>query len=1248
MKKRLLISLLIFAFALIAVIWGFDPGARAQTPAVRQPQATVQSNDGSTRLDNYLKNYRMTNAEREAAAARAAAARAAAGTSQKLSIPAMESVAPSALDGAGFLPTPDYFGTIPNYLNSPVINKFVDSLPGVGFANRNNLNQYIPIAAPDPALSALFPGSDCYNLALVDYNQTMHTDLITNVNSGAGTKLRGYKDINAADNKAHYLGPLIIAQRDKPVRIKFTNQLGTGTAGNLFVPTDTTLMGLGLGPDGIRSYSENRASTHLHGGVTPWISDGTPHQWITPAGENSATTYLKGDSAQNVPDMWFDPTTHAPVPAGTPGATNDPGPGSATYYYTNQQSSRLMFYHEHALGTTRLGVYAGEAAGYIITDAAEDNLINAGTIPGATMPAEYRYGIPLIIQDKTFVPDLATVTAKDPTWDTTNYGGLGNLWLPHVYMTNQNPWDPSGANAMGRWDYALWFWPPYTGLLKNGDLPNLLYTGTGTEAPRIPGIPNPTIVPESFMDTPVVNGTPYPYLDVERKAYRFRILNAANDRMWNLQLYYADPLNPTEVRMVPAVPSSPLELTVNYGANGIWTYSAGKWTQISPATPVDIIYSADGSALYASFANGLWKYDGTTWTFLTPAVPSNMVCIGSALYAGFGTSGLWQYDASTWTMITPANAENMVGIGTALYAGFGNLGLWKYDASTWTMITPANASTLAASGTALYGGFGAAGLWKFDGTAWTYLTPADPSIMVASGADLYASFNVYGLWEFNGTTWTQINAISPSNMTISGSVLFASFTGNGTWRYNGSWSQVSVSDSATLASSATALYAGLGATGTSKYDGTNWTLLSSFTPVKMLANGSLTGNWPATWPTDGRAGGVPDPATVGPSMIQIGTEGGFLPAPVVLPNTPIGYNYNRRDIVVLNVENKTLFMGPAERADVIIDFSQVPNNSTIILYNDAPAPVPAFDTRYDYYTGDPDQTSTGGAPTTAIGKGPNTRTIMQFRIASATAAPAFNLANLQNTVTGLPNAFAVSQPPPVVPQAAYSSINGGPYPTIYTDTTGVNLSRIADTSLTFAPFGSAVPSTVNMKPKAIQELFEINYGRMNATLGVELPFTNSNNQTTLPMGYIEPPTETINNNETQIWKITHNGVDTHAIHFHLFNVQLINRVGWDGAVRPPDANELGWKETVRMNPLEDAIVAIKPVAPVVPFILPDSIRRLDPTQPDTALISTFDPTTGQALNVPNSSTNFGEEYVWHCHLLGHEENDMMRPLVFHR
>ncbi len=98
---------------------------------------------------------------------------------------------------------------------------------------------------------------------------------------------------------------------------------------------------------------------------------------------------------------------------------------------------------------------------------------------------------------------------------------------------------------------------------------------------------------------------------------------------------------------------------------------------------------------------------------------------------------------------------------------------------------------------------------------------------------------------------------------------------------------------------------------------------------------------------------------------------------------------------------------------------------------------------------------------------------------------------------------------------------------------------------------------------------------MNATLGVELPRTNFTIQTTVPLGYIDPPTETLTDGETQIWKLTHNGVDTHFIHFHLFNVQVINRIGWDGSLRPPDENELGWKETVRMNPLEDIVFAMK-------------------------------------------------------------------------
>ena len=82
-----------------------------------------------------------------------------------------------------------------------------------------------------------------------------------------------------------------------------------------------------------------------------------------------------------------------------------PGDGQMTFYYTNQQSGRLLFYHDHAYGITRLNVYAGEAAGYLITDPVEDALIfngTSGVIPN-NGGGVYTYGIPLIIQDKTFV-----------------------------------------------------------------------------------------------------------------------------------------------------------------------------------------------------------------------------------------------------------------------------------------------------------------------------------------------------------------------------------------------------------------------------------------------------------------------------------------------------------------------------------------------------------------------------------------------------------------------------------------------------------------------------------------------------------------------------------------------------------------------------------------------------------------------------------------------------------------------------
>ena len=282
-----------------------------------------------------------------------------------------------------------------------------------------------------------------------------------------------------------WLGPTIVSTKDRPVRIVFYNLLPAGSDGNLFLPTDATLMGSGIGSmgaveqdgksvmDGIRNpvctenpqdpdcFRQNRATLHLHGGTSPWISDGTPHQWITPAGESTA--WPQGVSVESVPDM------------NVCQAAND---GCMTFYYTNQQSARLMFYHDHAWGITRLNVYAGEAAGYLITDDTEKKLITSGIIPPAADT------IPLIVQDRTFVPDTAQLAEQDPTWDYARWGGYGNFWYHHVYMPAQNPGDPGGMSAYGRWMYGPWFWPPAT--RRTGRSPTLTTIWTRQRASRLP------------------------------------------------------------------------------------------------------------------------------------------------------------------------------------------------------------------------------------------------------------------------------------------------------------------------------------------------------------------------------------------------------------------------------------------------------------------------------------------------------------------------------------------------------------------------------------------------------------------------------------------------------------------------------------------------------------------------------------------------------------------------------------------
>ncbi len=957
--------------------------------------------------------------------------------------------------GAAATATTDYGAVIglnlltpgQGYVTPGGIKKFVDGLPGLGEAGENNLGQYIPVAVPD---TTTFPGTDYYVIAVVQTREQMSSSLPGN-GLGTGTLLREYVQLSTGNvpgkqvplttalldgtttptlmpdgnqaigvDEPHYLGPTIVAQKDRAVRIVFYNLLPTGVAGDLFLPTDSTMMGSGMGPmmgmmdpvdegtvtDDVRNpvcteypkandcFKDNRALLHLHGGTTPWISDGTPHQWITPA--NETTPWPQGVAVQNVPDM---------VTPGVPDCTA-PNDGCQTFYYTNQQSARFMFYHDHSWGITRLNVYAGEAAGYVITDPTEQRLFG----PGGTY-GDMGEGIPLVIQDRTFVPSADQLAAQDPTWDASRWGGEGNLWYHHVYMPAQNPGDPSGMSAYGRWMYGPWFWPPATpphGPIANPyHDPNCNLDDPSTwqyqespfcEPAQIPGTPNISVGMEQFNDTPIVNGTAYPTTTLDPKAYRFRILNAANDRFWNLSWYVAD-------------------------------------------------------------NNG------------TPNDPTDDILTEVAL----------------------------------------------------------NENEVAAA-------------------------------------------------------QTDINVVPTPDTTRS-------------------------------------------------------------------------------------------PA--GPDWIQIANEGGFLPAPAVVPAQPTTWITDPTRFDVGNVDKHSMLLAPAERSDAIVDFSRFAGK-TLILYNDAPAAFPARVANYDYYTGAPDT----GAGVVLPGYGPNTRTVMQVKIADTPASTQFDVAALRNQFTHKANGtgvFEEGQHPIIVGQAAYNSAYGANFAKSgdCTNPTGTNkcdgfarINQQGGDEFRFDNLKASNPQIkVPLEPKAIHD--EMNsaafdeFGRMTANLGLEAVPATPAGQNIFLYPYVAPPTEVIDGTNlpkgdvdvqaisdgsdgTQIWKITHNGVDTHPIHFHLYDVQVLNRVTWDNIIIPPDASELGWKDTVRVSPLEDTIVALRPIIPTLPFEIPNSIRPLDPMMPIGSNIGgatlIVDP-DGNVSTIKNALVNFGWEYVYHCHILSHEEMDMMRPVL---
>jgi spore coat protein A, manganese oxidase len=241
---------------------------------------------------------------------------------------------------------------------------------------------------------------------------------------------------------ATYPGPTIVAYEDVPIRLHWMNMLPDS---GYFLPVDTSIH---YAESVQKPLSEGYVPTvtHLHGGHSSSGSDGLPDAWFTQHGAS------KGD-----------------------------GFVDTVYTYNNDQDAATLWYHDHALGLTRLNVYAGLAGFYLLEDGNRLDLADHGVLPGG--PNE----IEMAIQDRAFTDD-------------------GQLYYP-AYRSDPLP---------GTTDTV-------------GDVvPQSFYDANGADAP--------SAVPEFFGDHNLVNGMAWPNLDVAAGDYQFRLLNGSDSRFYVLQL----------------------------------------------------------------------------------------------------------------------------------------------------------------------------------------------------------------------------------------------------------------------------------------------------------------------------------------------------------------------------------------------------------------------------------------------------------------------------------------------------------------------------------------------------------------------------------------------------------------------------------------------------------------------------------------------------------------------------------------
>jgi spore coat protein A, manganese oxidase len=261
------------------------------------------------------------------------------------------------------------------------------------------LTRYVDSLPIPPVVRPSGHSGEIVEIQMQQFQQKVHRDL-------PPTMVWGYN--------GSWPGPTIEAQSGQALNVNWVSKL---PAAHLF-PVDHSIHGAES------TLPEVRNVAHLHGACTLPDDDGYPEAWFTAHG-------VRGEKF-------------------------NPRPSS----YPNCQPSTTLWYHDHALGITRLNVYAGLAGFYLIRDEPEKAL---------NLP-QGEFEIPVMLQDRLFHHD-------------------GSLYYPKV--------------VNGPKEHPLW-------------------------------------IQEFFGDYNCVNGKVTPFLEVEPRRYRFRLLNAANSRFYHLRLFNSD------------------------------------------------------------------------------------------------------------------------------------------------------------------------------------------------------------------------------------------------------------------------------------------------------------------------------------------------------------------------------------------------------------------------------------------------------------------------------------------------------------------------------------------------------------------------------------------------------------------------------------------------------------------------------------------------------------------------------------